>query len=170
MWQPLFQRLDAWERPLCVALSKWHEIPSIRSWFGFCSWLGNGPAWGVLIAWMCWSDFYGVGLDLLIVTAINLVLYKILKSRSVRRRPFVAHSQVKAGTIVLDEFSFPSGHTLHAVAVLATLYATDPVMALWLAPWVGMIMASRVVLGLHYPSDVLAGCLLGIGVSQIVLG
>ncbi|MNV30971.1 phosphatidylglycerophosphatase B [compost metagenome] len=56
----------------------------------------------------------------------------------------------------LDEFSFPSGHTLHAVSFTIVALAYYPWLAPLLVPFTVLIGLSRVVLGLHYPSDVLA--------------
>jgi len=63
----------------------------------------------------------------------------------------------------LDEFSFPSGHTLHAVAFTVVALAYYPALAPLLLPFTASVAASRVVLGLHYPSDVLAAT--GIGIT-----
>jgi undecaprenyl-diphosphatase len=67
----------------------------------------------------------------------------------------------------LDRFSFPSGHTLHAVSFTLIICTALPVLALILVPLALLIALSRVVLGLHYPSDVLAGGVLG---AVIALG
>lgn len=61
----------------------------------------------------------------------------------------------------LDEFSFPSGHTLHAVAFSVIAIAWFPALTLPLLLFAMLVAMSRVVLGLHYPSDVLAGIALG---------
>ena len=61
----------------------------------------------------------------------------------------------------LDPFSFPSGHTLHAVAFTVVAATHYPPLAALLVPFTLLIAASRVVLGLHYPSDVLVGAVLG---------
>ena len=66
-----------------------------------------------------------------------------------------------AGAAPLDQFSFPSGHTLHAVAFSIVACAHYPALAIILLPFTLLVAASRMVLGLHYPSDVLAGALLG---------
>ena len=61
----------------------------------------------------------------------------------------------------IDEFSFPSGHTLHAVSFTTVAIAYVPWLALLLIPFALLVGASRVVLGLHYPSDVLAATAIG---------
>jgi undecaprenyl-diphosphatase len=61
----------------------------------------------------------------------------------------------------LDEFSFPSGHTLHAVSFTIVALGWFPLLAPLLVPFTALVAASRVVLGLHYPSDVIAA--IGIG-------
>ena len=82
-----------------------------------------------------------------------------------RERPYVTFAGILAGTPPLDRYSFPSGHTLHAVcfAVLGSHYL--PELALPLAGFAVLVALSRVVLGLHYPTDVAAGALLGGGLA-----
>ena len=85
-------------------------------------------------------------------------------------RPFVYRNDITQSTRALDELSFPSGHTLHAVGILVVLFNFVPWAALGLLPLVVLIMANRVVLGLHYPGDVFVGAGLGITVATSVLG
>ena len=92
---------------------------------------------------------------------VSLLLYTGLKRWTRRPRPFAADIRVRALIAPLDEFSFPSGHTLHAVAFSLVAMAHVPALAWWLVPFTASVAASRVVLGLHYPSDVLAAT--GIG-------
>jgi undecaprenyl-diphosphatase len=68
----------------------------------------------------------------------------------------------------LDRFSFPSGHTMHAVAFSLIAATTFPELAWPLWSFTVLVALSRPMLGLHYPSDVLAGALLGTGVVQLV--
>ena len=93
--------------------------------------------------------------------AAALLLYKGLKCWTRRRRPFAADGRIQAWVAPLDEFSFPSGHTLHAVSFTVVALAWYPWLALPLVPFTASVAVSRVVLGLHYPSDVLAA--LGLG-------
>jgi undecaprenyl-diphosphatase len=61
----------------------------------------------------------------------------------------------------LDEYSFPSGHTMHAVAFTLLAVVAFPGLAWVLVPFTVLVALSRLVLALHYPSDVLAGAVLG---------
>jgi undecaprenyl-diphosphatase len=87
--------------------------------------------------------------------------YKMLKRRTLRPRPYQSLRGVAAGAMPLDAFSFPSGHTLHAVAFTLVALHYWPWLAAILVPFTLLTAFSRVVLGLHYPSDVLAGALIG---------
>jgi undecaprenyl-diphosphatase len=95
------------------------------------------------------------------VGAVCTCCYKMVKHSTVRSRPYEVNPLVSAGAAVLDRFSFPSGHTLHAIAF--TLVACFYLPGLWviLVPFTLLTAVSRVALGLHYPSDVIAGGALG---------
>jgi undecaprenyl-diphosphatase len=91
-----------------------------------------------------------------------LALYRALKRRIRRPRPCAAGHGVVALVAPLDQFSFPSGHTLHAVSFTAVACAWFPALAVLLVPFAMLVALSRVVLGLHYPSDVLAAIAIGL--------
>jgi undecaprenyl-diphosphatase len=99
------------------------------------------------------------------VGAVGLALYKVLKRTLVRERPFVGLVGIECAMPPLDRYSFPSGHTLHAVAFSTLGVAFVPALAVVLVPFAILVAASRVVLGLHYPSDVLVGAALGAGLA-----
>ncbi len=96
---------------------------------------------------------------------VGLLAYKLIKRHAVRERPFITHAAISCRAVPLDRYSFPSGHTLHAVsfAVLGAHYL--PELAVPLAGFAFLVALSRVVLGLHYPTDVAAGALLGGGLA-----
>jgi undecaprenyl-diphosphatase len=92
---------------------------------------------------------------------VTLGLYRLLKRWTRRPRPFRACPGVIAHVPPLDEFSFPSGHTLQAVGFTIVALAWYPALAPLLIAFTTLVAASRIILGLHYPSDVLAA--IGIG-------
>ncbi|HEX6722044.1 MAG TPA: phosphatase PAP2 family protein, partial [Burkholderiaceae bacterium] len=110
----------------------------------------------------CALQMLGVGL-------LNLSIYRYVKRRTCRPRPFVSCPGIRACTAALDDFSFPSGHTLHAVSFAIVLGYHFP-WAAWIAgPFALLIAASRMVLGLHYPSDVAVGAAIGVVSAVAVL-
>jgi undecaprenyl-diphosphatase len=100
---------------------------------------------------------------------VALALYWHLKERLVRERPCVSFAGIEPGTAPLDRYSFPSGHTLHAVCFTTLATAHVPELAVLLVPFTLLVAASRVVLGMHYPSDVLAGAAIGMALARASL-
>jgi undecaprenyl-diphosphatase len=107
------------------------------------------------------EDGARVAAQMAVAAIAGLVLYKELKRRLVRERPFLSHPGIALGTAPLDRYSFPSGHTLHAVCFTTIAVSHVPALAPVLVPFMLLVAVSRVVLGLHYPSDVVAGAILG---------
>jgi undecaprenyl-diphosphatase len=93
----------------------------------------------------------------------------VLKRYTRRPRPFRTCPGVIAHLPPLDEFSFPSGHTLQAVGFTIVALAWYPALAPLLLPFTALVAASRVILGLHYPSDVLAALVIGSGLGALSL-
>ena len=98
------------------------------------------------------------------------VVELVLKPTLARDRPPVAHAGLVVSTALPGSFSFPSGHAASAAAgafALSRIWSSAT-PALWtLALLIG---ASRVYLGVHYPFDVVAGLLVGLGCAAFVTG
>lgn len=160
----VFRRIDAMEYAWCLRMNRGCRRNAVRHAFAIISRLGDGAFWYALIALL--PIRYGQGgLDAALRMAgagiLGVALYKWLKLRLARERPCVSLTGIVRGTAPLDRYSFPSGHTLHAVAFSTLTGASFPEL-LWLcAPFASLVAISRVVLGLHYPSDVAAGALIG---------
>jgi len=170
--QPWHQRLNAGDCGWCLRANRWGERGGSRTYFAAISRLGDGGFWYVLMAALIVFDgFAGLGasLHLAATGVIALALYKRLKRWTRRPRPFAADRRIHAWVAPLDEFSFPSGHTLHAVAFSLVAMAHYPVLAWLLVPFTASVAVSRVVLGLHYPTDVLAATVIGSALAALSL-
>jgi len=161
-WNRLEVRSGEWR--LCLAANRWGTRRTIARFFGLISRAGDGVFWYSLmgaLALFGGSRGAQAALHMAVVGLIALALYRSLKKHTRRPRPFRAHQGIVAHIPPLDEFSFPSGHTLHAVSFSLVAIAYFPALALLLIPFTLLVAASRVVLGLHFPSDVLAAGLIG---------
>ena len=113
------------------------------------------------LPWLDTTNGTSCAIRMFAVGAVNLVIYKIIKRCIARPRPYRDCPGIRACARSLDEFSFPSGHTLHSVACSLILTVYYPVLGFIVWPLTLLIAVSRVVLGLHYPSDVIVGALIG---------
>jgi undecaprenyl-diphosphatase len=164
--------MDHFELRMCRSFNALVQRAGACRVFQVASRLGDGVMWYSLIAALAvLGGRHGalVALQMALSGLSGLLLYRFLKHRLVRERPFITHASIKLAGRPLDRFSFPSGHTLHAVAFTVIACAGFPWLAMLLIPAALLIALSRVVLGLHYPSDVLAGALIGLGVASTTL-
>jgi len=166
----LFQRLDQFELDVCLMLNRSCHRQALRRFFAVISRLGNGLFWYSLMLLIPlvagWQAVF-VSLHMGLVAITGLMVYKLLKKRLVRERPFFTHPGILLGTAPLDKFSFPSGHTLHAVGFTIVATSYFPQLAIILVPFALLTAMSRIVLGLHYPSDVLAGAAIGAAIAML---
>ena len=97
--------------------------------------------------------------------ACERALYWLLKNSLRRRRPQEYLPAFRSIITASDQFSFPSGHS-SAAFLLATALAVvygGTVSAMYL--WASCVAISRVVLGVHFPGDTIAGALMGSGIA-----
>ncbi|HVC15913.1 MAG TPA: phosphatase PAP2 family protein [Rhodanobacter sp.] len=164
----------ALDRRVCIAANRWGARRAVGLFFGAVSRLGDGLFWYALMAALLLVDGQRglVSATHMAATGLTaLLLYRLLKRWTHRPRPYRVCPGVIAHVPPLDEFSFPSGHTLQAVSFSIVALAWYPQLAPLLLGFTALVAASRVILGLHYPSDVLAaiaiGC--GLGASSLYL-
>jgi undecaprenyl-diphosphatase len=165
-------RIDAAEYGLCRRLNRGASFALPRRIFQIASRLGDGAVWYALI--LALPLLYGAAgvrpaIVMALTGALGVVLYTLLKHLFVRERPFITHTAIDKAAAPLDRYSFPSGHTLHAVSFAWQASGHFPELGWVLLPLTGLIAGSRVVLGLHYPSDVLAGAAIGAALAELGL-
>jgi len=167
--QSIMARFDVAEYRLCRHLNRGAGSRSLRLVFRLASRLGDGVIWYLLVGAL--PLLYGraavrPAIMMAITGITGLLIYKLLKVTLLRERPFIRHPGITLAMPPLDRYSFPSGHTLHAVAFTWQAVAFFPETAWVLIPIASLIAASRVVLGLHYPTDVVAGGAIGAGLAM----
>ncbi|MTH54475.1 phosphatase PAP2 family protein [Bacillus mangrovi] len=100
--------------------------------------------------------------------AISHIPVAFVKKMYPRKRPYLALLETKCPANPLEDHSFPSGHTTAIFSVIIPFLLFMPGLAVLLIPLGVSVGLSRIYLGLHYPSDVLAGCLLGTSTSILI--
>lgn len=109
-----------------------------------------------------------VGLEAMFALFFGQIFVQSLKRLMSRERPYKILEHLHTFGIELRDYSFPSGHTTASFSLATTLAVNLPkvaVVVLLLALLIGM---SRIYLGVHYPTDVAAGIILGIFASLTI--
>ena len=168
----LLQRAVELELGFCRKVNRSLSSPIIQGSFAVISRLGDGVFWYSLI--VCLPFIYGwdalpISSAMVITGIINLLVYKGLKKLTCRERPCTTSADIKPGAHLLDHYSFPSGHTLHAVGFTILAVAAYPALGWILIPFAVLVAMSRVILGLHYPTDVMAGAVIGASIASLTL-
>jgi len=101
----------------------------------------------------------------IVASAISALLFMWLKRFTGRRRPCQIEPHCWATLLPPDHFSFPSGHTMMAFAVAVSLSLFYPTLAIGLLFCALSIAMSRILLGMHFLSDVVVGALIGTGLG-----
>lgn len=165
-------QFQKWDREWCLRLNRGMHLRWLRAGLRLASRLGDGVFWYALMAALL--AFHGMivlgpVLHILLTGGVCTLVYKWLKARTLRPRPYQVLQSIAVGAAPLDQFSFPSGHTLHAVAFSLMTVAYFPDLGWLVWPFTLAVALSRPVLGLHYPSDVMAGAVIGAAVAQVSL-
>jgi undecaprenyl-diphosphatase len=160
--------ITASDHSLMRRLHRWRAPRWFRIWMIGATRAGDGWLWCALAAVFLLfggpQRFRAVGAASLAAGA-GILLFLFLKKRTGRQRPCDIEPHVWATLLPPDHFSFPSGHTITAfsITVAVSLFYPDLVIPMLFCAF--SIALSRIVLGMHFLSDVLAGALIGVALA-----
>lgn len=164
----MFRYISARDHRLMRRANNWFAPRWVRWWMVGATRAGDGWLW------------YAVGLIILLfggeerfrslgaagsAAAMAIACFEILKRLAVRKRPCELEPHCWVTLLPPDEFSFPSGHTMTAFACTVAIALSYPSLSAALLFCSFSIALSRIVLGMHFLSDVMAGMLIGAGLG-----
>ena len=151
-------------------MNRWRAPRWFRVWMILSTRLGDGWLWyGLGIMLLAWGgpQRYAAVAAAGSAALTGVLIFKALKRLSHRMRPCQFEPHCWSKVLPPDKFSFPSGHTMTAFSIALVLSYFYPGMEGTLFFFALSIAFSRIVLGMHFLSDVLAGIILGVALGCV---
>jgi len=145
-------------------LHKWRPPRWFRWWMIAATRLGDGWLWyavGALLLIFGGPSRYAAFASSGVAAGAGIMLFVALKKASRRKRPCHLEPHCWAMILPPDQFSFPSGHSITAFAIAVPIGLFYPELRVPLLFTAASVATSRIILGMHFLSDVLAGSALG---------
>ncbi len=145
-------------------VNRWRAPRWMRLWMIAATRGGDGWLWyamGLAVALFGGRDRFEAVASEAVAAGVGIALFLQLKRTFKRRRPCALEPHCWATLLPPDQFSFPSGHTITAFAVTVALGAFYPAMLVGLFFCAVSVALSRIMLGMHFLSDVIAGAAIG---------
>jgi undecaprenyl-diphosphatase len=154
-------------------VNQWPAPRWLRVWMIAATRGGDGWLWyatGAFVTLFGGRERFWAVLAAVISVGLGILLFRRLKRMIGRKRPCALAPHCWATLLPPDQFSFPSGHTITAFAVTLALSQFYPIMLPGLLFCAASVAASRILLGMHFLTDVLAGAAIGSGIGLSVAG
>jgi len=152
-------------------VNRWSAPRWVRAWMICATRGGDGWLWystfAAILLFGGPARFEAVGAAML-SAAIGILLFLSVKHLTGRRRPCHFEPHCWATLLPPDQFSFPSGHTITAFAVAISMSQFYPQLMVGLMFCAISVAISRILLGMHFLSDVIAGAILGAALGYSV--
>lgn len=166
------RQLAAVDAQLFLFINSLHQHFKLEKLVRAVSFTGDGYLYVLLALWLPLAipeqgwQFLVTGL---LCFTIELPLYWVLKRSFKRRRPFLVVQALAPLLKPSDEFSFPSGHTTAAFMMACLISVFFPAASVPMYVWASLVGMSRVMLRVHFISDVMAGIVLGTCIALLSL-
>jgi undecaprenyl-diphosphatase len=155
----VMRRLNHWRPP------RWMRLWMIAATRGGDGWLWY--AMGLTVALFGGEDRIRALTSAALAVGLGIAVFLKLKRTIGRRRPCAMEPHCWATLLPPDQFSFPSGHTITAFAVALALGSFYPPMLAGLLFCAASVATSRILLGMHFLTDVLAGAVVGVTLGEL---
>lgn len=163
----LLQAIDKMDRKLFIALNQ-TQSGYMNRIIHLITRMGDLASQAVLvIALLLPQATRSLGIKLAVIQIIVTIVIQLLKAAVARVRPYNALPGIKVAKAEKD-YSFPSGHTAASFTTAITISAFFPALSLVCLSLAAFIGYSRVYIGVHYPSDVVAGSVIG-GLTTVLM-
>ncbi|HEY2494778.1 MAG TPA: phosphatase PAP2 family protein [Paenibacillus sp.] len=168
----LFLRFQLWDRQLFQWINGRLHNPFLNFWLYHLTFMG-GASFTISISLLTWIflpiPWSTAGAQAAVALAVSHIPVAIAKKIYPRVRPYIALPDSKTFRNPLSDYSFPSGHTTAAFATALPFMLSFPNLAPLFCGLSVLVGFSRIYLGLHYPSDVLAGVAIGSSVASMTV-
>ncbi len=133
--------------------------------------LGSAPFSALIIFLLVFfgnNKLKNIGVEIFVVLGISQIIVHSLKKLLSRERPYNILEQLNTFGINLKDYSFPSGHTAASFSIATTIALNIPKISIIVFLIAIVVAISRIYLGVHYPTDVAAGIIIGC-LSSIII-